>query len=103
MIEEKQQRGELTQKIKDKSKELFGYEITVGQLRLMAYVQYIMTNNQIVESQNVNEEEICILEKWQDEGYVQYDRTTGRINITKKFWNIMSEILYLGYVNINKL
>ena len=103
MIKEKQQRGQLTQKIKDKSKELFGYEITVGQLRLMAYVQYIMTNNQIVESQNVNEEEICILEKWQDEGYVLYDRTTGRINITKKFWNIMSEILYLGYVNINKL
>ena len=103
MIKEKQQRGQLTQKIKDKSKELFGYEITVTQLRLMLYIHYIMTNYQIVESRIVNEEQIGILENWEDEGYVLYNRTTGRINVTKKFWNIMSDILYLGYVNINKL
>ena len=44
-----QKRGELTQRIKDLSKRLLGYEITQTELRLMSYMQYTMEHRLILE------------------------------------------------------
>ncbi len=35
-----QKRGQLTDRIKERSKELLGYEMDVKELRLMVYIQY---------------------------------------------------------------
>lgn len=50
-------RGELTKEIQKKSKEMIGREISTGELRLIAYVQYVMVNDQRLEINKVNDDE----------------------------------------------
>ncbi len=95
----KQLRGQLTDRIKAKSKELLGYEIDTVELRLMAYVQYVMVNNQKIDPIRVNpkEREILIV-KWRKAGYMEGG--ASGLAITKKFWDIICEIIFLGYVDL---
>lgn len=89
-------RGALTQSIKDKSKELLGYEIGVRELRLMAYAQYVMMNEQRIDPNKINQEERGILSKWRAAGHMEGG--ASGMAITKEFWNALCEILWLGYV-----
>lgn len=89
-------RGMLTQAIKDKSQEMLGYVITVRELRLMAYVQYVMMNEQRIDPNKINQEEREVLSKWRTAGHMEGG--ASGMEITKEFWDIMCEILWLGYV-----
>ncbi len=89
-------RGQLTQKIKDKSRELLGYEITQRELRLMPYVQYVMINDQKIEPRKVNSEEREILSKWRERGFIEGG--AAGMAISEEFWNALHAILFLGYV-----
>lgn len=94
-----QKRGQLTDRIIKKSEELLGYAISVQELRLMVYVQYVMTNHQHIDIEKVNNVERKILPKWREAGHI-----TGRasqMGITKEFWDILCEIVFLGYVDID--
>ena len=91
----KQERGQLTDRIKEKSEKLLGYEITVKELRLMPYLQYVMANEQVIKMESVNTEERKILSKWRESGHIE-GRASGLL-ITKAFWNIMCELIFLGY------
>lgn len=100
---EQQGRGQLTQRIKDKSKELFGYEITLRQLRLIPYLLHVMQNNKKIADEKINDEEYEIILDWQSQGHITYTITDGgKLTMTKDFWNKANEILYLGYVDTNK-
>ena len=94
-----QKRGQLTDRIKEKSKELLGYEMNVRELRLMPYIQYVMGNNQKLEINKINDEERKILRKWKKAGYAEGG--ASGLRITREFWNIINEIIFLGYVDIN--
>ena len=101
---EAQGRGELTERIREKSKELFGYEINVRELRLIPYIHYVMTNEQKIDQNKVIKSELKILNKWEKAGYLTRDDTQWwnvRLKITKEFWDIMCEILYLSYVDVS--
>ena len=67
---QEQKRGQLTQRIKEKSKELLGYEITQTELRLMAYAQYTLVNSQRIKREHTNEEDREILASWVEKGFV---------------------------------
>jgi len=92
-----QKRGQLTDRIKQKSKELLKYEITTTELRLMPYIQFTMVNNQKIEPIKINEEERKILSKWRELGYIEGG--ASGLSITKEFWDIINEIIFLGYVD----
>uniref|UniRef100_A0A6H1ZCK7 Uncharacterized protein n=1 Tax=viral metagenome TaxID=1070528 RepID=A0A6H1ZCK7_9ZZZZ len=94
-----QKRGVLTKRIKEKSKELLGYELDERELRLMPYIQYQMMNEQRLDPKCVNQEEREILRKWKDAGHIE-GGASGLL-ITKVFWDVINEILFLGYVDIN--
>ena len=94
-----QKRGQLTDRIKKKSKELFGYEINKTELRLMPYIQYVMTNNQKIDTNYINSEEREILSKWREAGYIEGG--ASGLKITEEFWNIICAIIMLGYVDID--
>lgn len=96
---ETQGRGELTSRIKNKSKELLGYEITVRELRLMPYVLDRMMNTRKIDPNCVNGEEREILSKWRTAGYIEGG--ASEMTITKEFWSIITEIVYLGYVDLS--
>jgi hypothetical protein len=94
-----QMRGALTKRIKQKSKELFGYEIGVVELRLMVYIQYVLVNEQKIDSRKVNDEEREIMERWDIQKHAEVGN--GRVIPTKAFWDAICEIIYLGYVDID--
>ncbi len=90
-------RGALTQKIKDYSKKVLGYEIDTVELRLMAYVQYVMVNEQRIDISKVNQEDREILSKWRKAGHIEGG--ASGLEITKEFWDIICEIIFMGYVD----
>jgi hypothetical protein len=94
-----QGRGQLTQRIKDKSKELFGYEISQVELRLLPYLQYTMVNDQKLDIRLISSEERKILSKWRAKGYIEGG--AGGMKISREFWDIMLEIIFLGYVDLS--
>jgi len=96
---EKQLRGNLTKRIKVKSKELLGYEITQRELRLMPYVQYVMVNDQKIDIRHCHQDDREVLEKWRKAGHIEGG--ASGLQITEEFWNIICEIIRLGYVDLN--
>lgn len=93
-----QSRGELTQRIKDKSLELLGYEINRTELRLMVYVQYLLTNSANIEPSKVSWEERAILSQWREKWYIV--GWASELWVSKDFWDTLSEIIYLWYVDL---
>lgn len=98
---DKQGRGALTDRVKKKSIELLGYEIGLREFRLMPYIQYRLMNEHKLARAHVNAEERVILEKWEKAGYMKREAWFW-VEVSKEFWDIMSELLYLGYVDIDK-
>jgi hypothetical protein len=94
-----QGRGRLTDRIKAKSKEIFNYEITQTELRLMVYIQYVMTNEQRVDICKVSQEERELLSEWRKKGFIEGGAST--MTITKRFWDGICELIFLGYVDID--
>lgn len=95
-MSEKQGRGQLTERVQEKAKELLGEEITLRQLRLMPYLIDCSMNSQKVDMRKVTGEEVAIYNDWCVQGYFDLE---GRM--TKKFWNITTEIVYLAYVDLS--
>lgn len=105
-----QKRGQLTDRIKEKSISLLGYEISQVELRLMAYAQYTLINSQILKSEHINEADREILTEWVSKGFVlsgvspekgrPMKSEGAKFKITKSFYDAMSEILWLGYVDL---
>ena len=91
-------RGELTQAIKDQSKELLGYEIDTIELRLMPYIMYVMVNEQKLSPDKLNAREREVLSRWRQAGHIEGG--VAGLAITKAFWAILCEIVFQGYVDI---
>jgi hypothetical protein len=91
-------RGELTEDIKAISKKLLGYEIGQAELRLMPFVLYTMMNNHQIDVRCVNKEDREILSKWRKAGHIEGGASD--MGITKEFWDIICEIVFMGYVDI---
>lgn len=89
-------RGMLTQAIQTISEKHGMGEITTTELRLIAYIQYVMCNEQKIDIQKVNGEERKVLAKWRRNGHIEGG--ASGLAITKNFWDYMCEILFEGYV-----
>lgn len=94
-----QSRGQLTERIKRKSKELLGYEIDVVELRMFPYAVYVMMNEQRIDIRKCNQADREVISKWREAGHIEGG--SGGMQITRKFWDIAMEIVYLGYVDID--
>lgn len=95
-----QKRGMITARIKEKSIELLGYEIDQDELRLMPYILFTMLNTQRIDYNKINVEEREILRKWRELGYI--GGGISGLGITKEFWDICNEIVFLGYVDLGE-
>jgi hypothetical protein len=90
-------RGKLTKEIKKVSSDLLGYEITQYELRLMPYIQYCVMNRQNIDPAKVSSGEREILSSWREKNFISGGASD--LEITKPFWDAISQILWLGYVN----
>ncbi len=93
-----QRRGVLTDRIKEKSLELLGYEISEIELRFMPYIQYVMMNEQRIDPRRCNSANRDILSLWRKGGRIEGG--ASGLQITKQFWDIINEIVFLGYVDL---
>ena len=94
-----QLRGQLTKRVAAKAKELLGRDINTTELRLMPYLQYQMMNEQCIDPIKCNDDDRKILSKWREVRYIEGG--ASGLGITKKFWDIINEILFLAYVDID--
>ena len=92
-----QGRGVLTDRIKEKSIDLLGYEINTTELRLMPYIIHVMMDDQRIDPNKINHEEKAILSKWRKAGHIEGG--ASGLRITAEFWQIITEIVMLGYVD----
>lgn len=93
-------RGILTKEIETKAIEILKVKnFTQRELRLMAYMQYVMVNDQKIDIRKITKEEREILSKWRAHKWIEGG--ASGLAITKEFWDAMSEILWLGYVAYN--
>lgn len=99
LISTTQKRGQLTERIKTKSVELFGYEINQKELRLMPYILYSAQNKR--EASNMNDEEKDILSSWVDRGFLLITGLGNILSISEDFWNKANQIIFLGYVDLS--
>lgn len=97
-MKEKQGRGLLTERIKKKSLELFGYEMDQTELRLIPYILYQAQNEKMAS--NTNDEELEIISKWIDSGFLSMTGLGNILSISEDFWNKANQIVYLGYVDL---
>jgi len=94
-------RGMTTPKIQKLAKELLGIEsLSIRELRLMPYIQYVMVNDQKIDPRKINSEERAIFMDWKKEGWV-VGGMTG-LSITKEFWDAINEIMWIAYVVYNE-
>ena len=97
---DEQKRGQVTDRIRAKSKELLGYELGTTELRLMPYVQYVMANDQRIYPRRCSQADREILSKWRKAGHIEGG--ASGLSLTKEFWDILCEIIFLGYVDLFK-
>jgi len=89
-------RGMLSADIQKAANLHLGRSITTEELRLMAYVQYVMVNEQKIEPCRVNADDRKILAKWRKERYIEGG--ASGLSITWEFWYAICVIIWLGYV-----
>ena len=89
-------RGALTPEIQTVAHLHLKRKITRTELRLMAYVQYVMMNEQKLEMQKLNQEDRDVLRKWREEEHIEGG--VSGLAITREFWDAMCAILWFGYV-----
>ena len=93
-----QKRGVLTPRIKQKSKDLLGYEINQTELRLMPYLVFCLTNSKNIDPSKIKNDEKEILSFWRKKKLIEGGASD--LAVDKKFWDAMNEIIFLGYVHL---
>jgi hypothetical protein len=91
-------RGHLTEAIQKRAQELLGRPMAPRELKLMPYLQFSVVNNQTINPSRVNPEERGILSKWRAEERIE-GGASDELAITKDFWDIINELIWMGYVN----
>lgn len=92
-------RGRLTQQIRNYSRQKMGYELDTTELRLMPYILTVMMNEQKIDPAKCNRADRYILLKWRDIGYIE--GSASGLNISREFWDILCEVVFMGYVDID--
>jgi len=58
-----------------------------------------MMNEQKIDIRRVNNDDRLIMSKWRNAGHIEGG--ASQMGITKEFWDIICEIVFMGYVAID--
>jgi hypothetical protein len=95
-------RGMLTDNIKKLAKVKYGMDLTTAELRLMPYIQYRLLNHNNLDPAHIDQEDREVLSKWRKSGYIEGGISKYSLGCTKEFWDIMSELIWLAYIDIEE-
>jgi len=97
-------RGELTNEIQAKAKELFGYEIDIRALRLIPYLLYVIPNGgngeARIERAKINDDDRYWLRRWTEEKRITWG--APRLHMTKAFYDAAHELQWMAYIDNHK-
>ena len=89
-------RGMLTTDVQKTANIMIGRGITLRELRLIPYIQYVMCNDRKLKIPLISPEERKILQQWKKQGHIA-GGACG-LAVTKHFWDFMCEVLFIAYV-----
>jgi len=89
-------RGKLTPEIQRVAQEFLNREITVTELRLYPYLDYVMKNDQKIDPRKMNDADREVLKLLKAEGHIDGGMTG--LSMTKEFYDYINQILWYGYV-----
>lgn len=90
-------RGMLTENIQAMSREYLGREITVRELRLFPYIDYVIKNGGYADRSRMSREELDILHSYNKE--TQLKRAfDGYIWVSREFYAYLQNVLWEAYV-----
>lgn len=91
-------RGRITNKIRIKAHEILGIKnISTDELRLMYYIHQIILVNHYIYSKDFSKNDMLIIKRWREEGWIKGEKKDF-FEVSKEFYDAISEILWLFYV-----
>lgn len=91
-------RGKLTPEIQAIAKKFLGREITVTELRLYPYLDYVLKNNHTLGENKINDDDRRVLGKlWQEK---HISAGLENFTVTKEFYDYIQQVLWLGYAKL---
>ena len=98
-------RGQLTDGIQEIAKSFLGREITLTELRLYPYLDFVMKNEQWIDPSKISREERHILSQLRREGHIDYysetydDKSMRKyLSLSKEFYDYINRVLWFSYV-----
>jgi len=89
-------RGAITDKVQELAKGFLGREITVKELRLYPYFDFVMKNHQKIDPLKINAEEREIFMTLKKEGHMEGGMTG--LAMTREFFDYINNVLWEAYV-----
>ena len=94
-------RGNLTDEAKEKWMKLLKEELTIRKLRLLPYLHHVLVDGGgWLDPVKMNDEEQKILTDWRLKRFIGGEK--NKLVMTKKFWDAISELIWLTYANIER-
>lgn len=90
-------RGMVTEEIQELARNFLGREITVTELRLYAYLDYVIKNEQRLDPRKMNQEDRQVLTILRQEEHIEGG--VSGLGMTKEFYDYINNILWESYVN----
>ena len=95
------ERGSLNSNVQVVANKMIGRDIEYRELRLYPYIDYCLKNGNELSRSRINDEEVEILEKLENEGHVLYQG--GKIYVSKSFYDFLQEVLAVSYVDFEPM
>lgn len=98
---EYQGRGMLTKRITDISFEKWGRVLTQTELRLFPYLVHCALNRECIVPAQISNVEREFISSYREQGLLE-GGASSPVRLTKEFWSFVSEVLWLGYVDLTE-
>lgn len=89
-------RGVLSEEIQGIATAFLRREITVAELRLYPYLDYVMKNGQRIDPSRVNKEDRGTLSVLRAEGHIEGG--ASGLSMSREFYDYINKVLWFGYV-----
>jgi hypothetical protein len=94
--------GQITDEIKQRSRQLLGYAVDYSELHLMPYLLHTLIYNKRLDRKRINKKEYEIIKKWEFQRFIKFNHPTDTLRIRKQFWDACCELVGLAYVEIDQ-
>lgn len=89
-------RGCLDEQLAEKYEAILGHPMTVRELRLIPYLQYLVVNRQPWSIGKMRQSEVEICNEWQRRGWLLAS-SSAPLRVSREFWDFMNDVLWDSY------